>query len=223
MNMPAATFPAVSPVPVADVAKTLGNPQRLALLERAAQGEQSVEKLAEHSGLSISNASQHLQHLRRAGLVRSRRSGKHILYRLGDGPIAQILTALQQHVDFQQTLIRQAVIDSREKSDDMEAVSINELLKRMSDGSVVVIDVRPDTEYSAAHLPGAVSIPVKELAERLQEIPNAAQIVAYCRDPYCVLSVEAVALLRAQGKDAQRLAGGIAEWIAAGHKVETGR
>ncbi|WP_139139749.1 metalloregulator ArsR/SmtB family transcription factor [Pseudomonas sp. NBRC 111139] len=210
-------------VPIADVAKTLGNPQRLTLLEHLVKGEQSVEKLAELSGLTIANTSQHLQHLRRAGFVAARRSGKHMLYRLGDGPLAPVLAALKGFVDFQQDLVRQVVADSRDPTVHLEGVSVQELLRRLADGSVILLDVRPDAEFSSAHVPGAISIPVHELAQRLADIPGDFPVIAYCRDPYCVLSVEAVAILRSSGRDAERLAGGISQWIAAGQRVDVTR
>lgn len=207
--------------PFAEVAKTLGHPHRLTLLENAAQGEQSVERLAELSGITVANASQHLQHLKRAGFVQTRRDGKHMLYRLGDGPLANILVALQEYVAYQQSLIRQVVSDSRFQREHMEAISIQELLRRMTDKSVVLLDVRPDEEFAQGHLPGAVHIPLKDLTRRLSELSEDAQIVAYCRDPYCVLSTEAVTILRANGRQAQRLIGGVPEWRAVGLTVET--
>lgn len=206
--------------PFAEVAKTLGHPHRLTLLEHAANGELSVERLAELSGLTVANASQHLQHLKRAGFVQTRRDGKHMLYRLGDGPLANILAALRDYVEYQQDLIRQVVSDSRHQREHMEAISIQELLRRMTDESVVLLDVRPDEEFSQGHLPGAVNIPLQDLARRLGELSSNARIVAYCRDPYCVLSTEAVMILRANGLQAQRLIGGVPEWRAVGLNVE---
>ncbi|MFL9711175.1 ArsR/SmtB family transcription factor [Methylobacillus pratensis] len=206
--------------PLAELAKTLGHPHRLTLLEHAANGEQAVERLAELTGLSIANASQHLQHLKRAGFVQTRRDGKHMLYRLGDGPVANILVALRDYAEFQQGIIRQVVLDSRYQRDNMEAISIQELVRRMADESIVLLDVRPDEEFAQGHLPGAVNIPLKDLVPRLGELPNESQIIAYCRDPYCVLSSEAVTILRENGLTALRLIGGVPEWKAVGLAVE---
>ena len=133
---------------IADVAKALGNPQRLTLLEHLSESEHAVEKLAELASLTIANTSQHLQQLRRAGFVMARRSGKNMLYRLGEGPLAQVLAALRGYADFQQNLAHQAIADSRNSTAQMEGVSVEQLLHRMANGVVVLIDVRPDSEFS---------------------------------------------------------------------------
>ncbi|MGY1488816.1 ArsR/SmtB family transcription factor [Methylobacillus pratensis] len=206
--------------PLAELAKTLGHPHRLTLLDHATTGEQSVERLAELAGLSIANASQHLQHLKRAGFVQTRREGKHMLYRLGDGPLANILVALRDYVEFQQGIIRQVLLDSRYQREQMEAISIQELVRRMTDESIVLLDVRPDEEFLQGHLPDAINIPLKELVPRLGELPENIQIIAYCRDPYCVLSAEAVTILQANGLKAQRLIGGVHEWRAVGLPID---
>lgn len=206
---------------VAELARTLGQPHRLILLEHIAQGERAVERLAELSGLSIANASQHLQHLRRAGLAQTRRDGKRVLYRLGDGPIAELLVALRACAEHRHAAIRELVADSRSRQEHLEGVSREELLNRMAKHGVTVLDVRPADDFALGHLPGALNIPVEELERRLAELPPDQDIVAYCRGPYCVLSVNAVALLRARGFHARRLENGFLDWKAAGLRVET--
>lgn len=193
------------------------------LLEHIAQGERPVERLAELSGLSIANASQHLQHLRRAGFIQARRDGKHVLYRLGNGPIANLLGALREYTEHNRSEIRELVADSIHHNERVEAISRDELARRMRDHSVTLIDVRPRDEFELGHLPGATNIPVAELERRLAELPRDQEIVAYCRGPYCVLSVEAVAALRARGLRARRLQNGFLDWKAAGLQVETAR
>jgi len=205
---------------LAEVAKALGHAHRFALLEHIAQGERPVERLAELAGLSVANASQHLQHLKRAGFVQSRRDGKRVLYRRGPGPIANVLVALRDCVSHQHAEIGKLVTDSVHRPKHLEGVSIEELLRRMAEGSVVLLDVRPSDEYALGHLPGALNIPADELERRLGELPAGLEIVAYCRGPYCVLSTDAVEALRAKGYRAWRLGAGFPEWNAAGLGVE---
>lgn len=202
--------------PLAEVAKTLGHPYRLALLEQIVRGERCVEQLAELTGITLANASQHLQHLKRAGCVQSRRDGKHMFYRLGPGPLAAVVSALHDYVKFQHALIQEAIVDSRQRPQAMQSVSINDLLDRMKDGAVVLLDVRGDEDFAKCHLPGAINIPVEQLADRLGELAQGKDVVAYCHGPYCVLSMRAVAILQAQGLPAMPLAGGVPEWRAAG-------
>ncbi|GAB1578754.1 ArsR/SmtB family transcription factor [Bordetella petrii] len=205
---------------LAELARTLGHAHRLALLEHIAQGERSVERLAELAGLSLANASQHLQLLRRAGLVQTRRDGKRVLYRLGGGPVANVLAALRDFAAYQHAEIQALAADSLHRPERLEGVAIEELLGRMAEGEVVLLDVRPPDEYALGHLPGAINIPAEELAQRLGELPPGRDIVAYCRGPYCVLSTEAVAALQAHGLPARRLGAGFPEWKAAGLQVE---
>ena len=206
---------------IAEFARTLGNAHRLMLLEHIAQGERSVERLAELCALSIANASQHLQQLRRAGFVLTRRDGKHVLYRLGNGPILPVLAALRHHSEHNRSEIHDLVADSIGRRDRLEAVSSSQLLARMQEGSVTLLDVRPHEEFALGHLPGAVNIPASELERRFAELPADQEIVAYCRGPYCILSVDAVAALRAKGLQARRLENGFPDWKAAGLDVET--
>jgi rhodanese-related sulfurtransferase/DNA-binding transcriptional ArsR family regulator len=200
----------------AELARVLGQANRLELLEHVAQGERPVERLAVLTGLSMANASQHLQVLRRAGFVRARRDGKRILYRPGDGPVAELLAALRRYAEHGRTQVRAIVSDYFERLDALEPVSREALLERLEDGSVQLLDVRPEDEFALGHLPGAINIPLAMLGRRLDEFSKRTPIVAYCRGPYCVLSFEAVAALRARGYDARRLEDGFPEWKAAG-------
>ena len=199
----------------AELARVLGHGNRLELLEHAAQGERSVERLALLTGLSLANASQHLQVLRRAGFVRSRRDGKRMLYRLGDGPVIELLGALRRYAEHGRAEVRGIVSDYFNRLDSLDPVSREALVKRLDDGSVVLLDVRPEDEFALGHLPGALNIPFADLERRLAELPKDRQIVAYCRGPYCVLSFEAVAALRTKGYDIKRLEDGYPEWKAA--------
>ena len=207
-------------VQFASVAKALAHEHRLELIEHLGQGERSVERLAELSGLSIANASQHLQQLRRAGLVASRRDGKHVLYRLADDAVVTLLAALRGIAERTVGEVEKVVAGYFRKRDEMEPVSRKELVRRLKDGSVTVLDVRPEDEFALGHLPGAINIPLKELEKRLAELPKRREVVAYCRGPYCVLSFEAVAALRQRGFKVRRLEDGLPEWRAAGLPIE---
>jgi ArsR family transcriptional regulator len=200
----------------AELARVLGHANRLELLEYAAQGERAVERLAQLTGLSVANASQHLQVLRRAGFVRARREGKQVLYRLGDGPVLELLGALRRYAEHSRAEMRGIVADYFERLDALEPVSRRELMQRLKDKSVLLLDVRPEDEFAQGHLPGALNVPLGQLGKRLSKLPKGTQIVAYCRGPYCVLSFEAVAALRAKGFDARRLEDGYPEWKGAG-------
>ena len=203
----------------AAVAKALAHEHRLELIEHLGQGERSVERLAELSGLSIANASQHLQHLRRAGLVAARRAGKHVLYRLADDAVVALLAALRSIAERALGEVEKVVAGYFRKRDELEPVSHKELMRRLKDGSVTLLDVRPEDEFTLGHIPGALNIPLRALEKRLAELPKRREIVAYCRGPYCVLSFEAVAALRARGFKVRRLADGLPEWRAAGLPV----
>lgn len=206
----------------AAVAKALGHPHRLELLELIAQGERSVESVAAVAGLKIGNASQHLQQLRRAGLLTARRDGKHVFYGLSDESVLDALAALRRVAE-RNVAAAQRVIDGYfHERDALEPVSRDELLDRMRDGLVTLLDVRPEDEFAAGHLPGALNIPLWQLERRLAALPVDREIVAYCRGPYCVLAFEAVAALRGRGFTVRRLADGYPEWRAAGLPVEHG-
>jgi len=203
----------------AELARVLGQANRLELLEHVAQGERPVERLAQLTGLSVANASQHLQVLRRAALVRARRDGKQVLYRLGDGPVIELLAALRRYAEHSRAGLNAIVADYFGRLDSLEPVSRKELVKRLKDKSVLLLDVRPEDEFAQGHLPGALNVPLAQLGKQLSKLPKRAQIVAYCRGPYCVLSFEAVAALRAKGYDARRLEDGFPEWKSAGLPV----
>lgn len=203
----------------AAVARALGNAHRLDLLEHLAQGERSVETLSDRAGLSIANASQHLQHLRRAGLVAGRREGKFVFYRLADDAVLGLISSLRQVAERNLAAVDRILRGYFADRDSMEPVSREELLARSRAGLVTVLDVRPADEFALGHLPGAVNIPLAELKARLADLDPAQEIVAYCRGAYCVLSFEAVAALRALGFNARRLVDGLPEWRAAGLPV----
>jgi len=206
----------------AGVARALGNPHRLDLLEHLAQGEKSVEALAAKAGLSIANASQHLQALRRAGLVCGERHGKQVIYRLTGDEVLDLLSALRTVAERHTDAARSVVDDYFRARDQLEAVSFEALRGRLADGLVTLVDVRPPDEFADAHVPGAHNIPLSELEGRLAELPADVEVVAYCRGPWCVLAFEAVALLRQAGRPARRLDGGLPEWRRAGMAVSTG-
>ena len=204
----------------ATVAKALAHAHRLEILEQLAQGERSVEVLAERSGLSIANASQHLQQMRHAGIVAARREGKFVFYRLADEAVLELLAALRQIAERNSAEVERLIRSYFQSRDGLEPVSRGELLERARAGVVTVLDVRPPDEFALGHLPGAVNIPLKELEARLAELDPDQEIVAYCRGPYCVLSYEAVALLRERGFRVRRLVDGLPEWRSAGLPVE---
>ena len=206
----------------AAVAKAAAHPLRLELLEQLAQGERNVEVLADRIRVSVASASQHLQQLRRAGLVAARRQGNFIFYRLGDDGVLDLMTSLRQIAERQSAEVERIVRSYFDDRDSLEAVSRADLIDRMKAGVVAVLDVRPADEFALGHLPGAVNIPLGELERRLAEFDPAQEIVAYCRGPYCVLSYEAVARLRARGYRVRRLEDGLPEWRAAGLPVELG-
>jgi rhodanese-related sulfurtransferase/DNA-binding transcriptional ArsR family regulator len=206
----------------AAIAKCLGHPHRLELLEQLGQAERSVEALARKAGLSIANASQHLQHLRRAGLVTTMRSGKFIYYRLADDAVLDLLAALGSIAERNVAEVQQVMRRYFHDRDSLEPISRVELRKRLRCGTVTVLDVRPEDEFVLGHLPSAINIPLKALEKRLSELDSSQEIVAYCRGPYCVLSYEAVAALRARGFRVRRLQDGFPEWRAAGLPVEAG-
>jgi ArsR family transcriptional regulator len=204
------------------VAKAMAHEHRLELLELVAQGERSVEALAERSGLSIANVSQHLQSLRRAGLVVSRRQAKFVLYRLADEAVLTMLAALQKVAERNVGEVDRILRAYFHARDELDPVSRAELTQRIKKGSVTVIDVRPEDEFALGHVPGARNIPLSELKRHLSKLDRKTEIVAYCRGPYCVMSFEAVAQLRKLGFTARRLEDGLPEWKAAGLPVQTG-
>ena len=203
----------------AAVAQALANPHRVELIELLAQGERSVEALSGLAGLRLTNASQHLQLLRRAGLVTARRAGKQVRYALAGPDVIALLMALCRTAERGMAEIDRIVRSYFRARDGLEPVSHEELAARLRDGLVTLIDVRPAEEFAAGHIPGAVNVPLPELPERLTSLPAGREVVAYCRGPYCVYAFEAVAALRAAGFDARRLVDGYPEWWAAGRPV----
>ncbi len=206
----------------ARVGKALGNGNRLELLEFLAQGERSVESLAKASGLTVANTSQHLQHLRQAGLVATRKEGQHVYYSLTGEDVVQLMACLRRVAETHVAEVNRLVNTYLTVKDNLEPLPADELLSRARDGLITVIDVRPPEEFAAGHLPGAVNIPLSKLEERLADLPRNTEVVAYCRGPYCVLAYEAVARLRKDGYRARRLQNGYPEWKQAGLPVETG-
>ncbi|MEQ1962025.1 metalloregulator ArsR/SmtB family transcription factor [Xenorhabdus khoisanae] len=201
---------------IAEIAKVLGNTHRLTLLECLSGSEQSVECLSELSGLSIANTSQHLQHLKRSGVLQSRKVGKHVFYRLGNGPVMDIITAIQKYAEFNRAEMRRLIDDMNNQ----EAISWDELLDRIKEKSTTLLDVRPKEEFDQGHLPNAINIPVDELESRLDELSSISNLIAYCRGSYCVLSANALELIRAKGINARRFKRGFSGWKEAGMNIE---
>jgi len=207
---------------LASLGKALGHGRRLELLEYLAQGERTVESLARFAGLTVANTSRHLQLLRQAGLVTARKQGLYVHYRIAGDGVIELSTALRRVAEAHRGELTRLLHRYFGGRDGLEPVPRTELLARARDGLVTVVDVRPAEEYAAGHVPGAVNIPLKELEHRLQSLPRAQEVVAYCRGPYCVLAYEAVARLRDAGFRARRLQEGFPEWRAAGLPVEEG-
>jgi len=207
---------------LARVGKTLGSPHRLELIELLAQSERTVESLANETGMSMANASQHLQSLRDAGLVASRKQGLFVHYRLADDSVFALSKALRTVGERRLADIERLVRDHFGARSDPEPVSMDALLERAGSGKVVILDTRPAVEYAAGHIVGALSMPIDELEQRLSRLPKSKEYVAYCRGPYCVYADRAVELLRASGRRARRLEDGFPDWKAAGHPVEQG-
>ena len=204
----------------ARVGKALASPKRLELLDLLAQGERNVEDLANEAGLGVTSCSAHLQVLHHARLVATRKQGTRVYYSLASDDVTRLFGSVR---DVAASLLAEVEPARRAYlGDEVEQVSADELLRRASTGEIVVLDVRPATEYAAGHIPGSVSIPVGQLPERLAELPADTEVAAYCRGPYCVFAHDAVRLLRAKGRKARRLGGGMPEWRLAGLPVETG-
>jgi rhodanese-related sulfurtransferase/DNA-binding transcriptional ArsR family regulator len=206
----------------ARIGKALSNPHRLEMLELLAQGERTVDSLASEMGLSVANASQHLQTLRQAALVDSRKEGLFVRYRLAAPGVFELSKAIRAVAEDRLTDLDRLVREHLTDRDDAEAIPIGELLKRARSKEVVILDARPASEYAAGHIPGAISIPVDDLSRRLKELPKGKEYVAYCRGPYCVYADRAVELLLAKGRRARRLMDGFPEWGAAGFPVVAG-
>lgn len=204
----------------ARAAKALSSGRRLELLEVLAQGERSVEELADQVGLTVANASQHLQVLRSARLVDMRRDGLYARYRLTNERALKLWLALREFGEEEVAEIQLLVRKFLQERNSFEAITMDELRARLKKGDVVLIDVRPDVEYASGHIPGALSIPLDQLEEQLKRLPKRKTIVAYCRGPYCVFADEAVRVLRNRGHRAHRLEIGFPEWKVIGLPTE---
>ena len=207
---------------LAAVAKALGNGRRAELVDVLAQGERPVEALAEEIGQSVANTSHHLQHLLRAGLVHTRRDGTHIHYSLATPRVAELWAAVRDVAGSQVAELDGLALAYLGDRSSLETISREELAQRVRDGDVVVLDVRPEPEYRAGHIAGAVSLPVEEITRRLRTVPQDRQVVAYCRGPFCVYANDAVRSLQRQGVRARRLEDGFPEWRRAGLPVASG-
>lgn len=204
----------------ASVAKALGHEYRWELLELIAQGERSVESLSQVTDLAVATVSQHLQQMRRAGLVRSRKEGRFMYYGLADDRVISLMAGLREVAERNIAEVRQLVDSFHGDGSELDAMDADELMAQIESGGVTLLDVRPEQEYASGHLPGALNIPVEELQERLRELPEGQTVVAYCRGPFCALSEDAVKLLREQGLEAVRFDSGYPEWKAAGLPVQ---
>jgi rhodanese-related sulfurtransferase/DNA-binding transcriptional ArsR family regulator len=205
----------------AHIAKAMGSSNRLEMLDFLAQCEYSVENLASVMGLSVANTSHHLQLLRHAGLVETRKETQRVFYRLSGGDVIDLVSSLRNVAERHLAEVNQLVSTFLVSKDSLEPIPRKELLKRVHQGLVTVLDVRPPDEYAAGHVPGAVNIPLSELEQHLQELDPNQEVVAYCRGPHCVLAFDAVARLREKGLDARRLQDGFPEWKRAGLPVES--
>lgn len=205
---------------LARVGMALSNGNRLELLECIAQGPRSVDELATMTRLSVANASKHLQELRRAGLVRARKEGLRVFYELAGPDVVDLIAALGLVAETRLAEMAHLVRTYITARDDLEPIAAAELLKRSKLGLVTVLDVRPPKEFAAGHLPGAINVPVEDLGKRVKKLPKGREVIAYCRGPYCLLSVDAVAMLRSKGYKARRLEDGFPEWKASGLPVE---
>jgi len=200
----------------------MANPHRLELLDLLAQAPRTVENLAQEAHMSIANASQHLQRLKQARLVADEREGQHIRYSLANPAVARLWLELRGVAELQMAEVDRALSDYRPLRYDFQKISADSLQERMKGGEVVLLDVRPDVEFQAGHLPAAVSIPLDELELRLGELPKDKLIVAYCRGPYCAFADQALEMLSERGWDVARLEEGVAEWQIAGNLLEIG-
>jgi rhodanese-related sulfurtransferase/DNA-binding transcriptional ArsR family regulator len=202
------------------IAKAIANPHRLELVDLLAQGERSVEDLAKETALSVANASQHLQALREAHLVAARKAGLRVYYRLSDPTIYHLVQVIREIAERQLAEVERIVNTYLTERKAMEPVTVNELVTRLSEPGLVILDVRPTLEYAQGHIAGARSIPLDELQQRLDELPRDQEIVAYCRGAYCVFADEAVELLVAQGYQVRRMQQGYPDWALAQLPIE---
>lgn len=206
---------------LAKVTKAIGNPRRMEIIDLLAQGPFSVEKIAEQTSMSIANASQHLQVLKGARLVEVSRKGNFIYYHLASEKVFHAWRSLRDLGFIQNAEAEKLIKDFYHSRHQLEPVSMEELRKKLESQDVVVMDVRPDEEYERGHIHRAISMPIEELANRLEELSKETEIIAYCRGPLCVYADEAVALLREKGFEAKRLQEGFPDWVAMGFPAET--
>ncbi len=204
------------------IGKAIASPARLQLLDLLCQGPRTVESLARETDLSLANASQHLRVLHAARLVETEKSGVFVTYRLADPSVCEFFQSMRSLGEARLAEIESILRQFREAPDSLEPVEKKTLISRVRKGEVILLDVRPAEEYRAAHIAGAVSVPLKELNVRLSNLPRDKEIVAYCRGPYCILAIEAVRLLKARGFRAKRLEDGVPEWRAQGLPVAVG-
>jgi rhodanese-related sulfurtransferase/DNA-binding transcriptional ArsR family regulator len=207
---------------LARIGKAASAPKRLELLDLLCQGPRTVESLAEQASLSVANASQHLQVLRAARLVEAEKKGLYVEYRVAEDQVGRFFQDLRTLAESRLAELEQVTTAYMTERGAMEPVGGDELLRRVRNGEVTVLDVRPVEEFRAGHIPGAMSVPVSELRKRLAELPKRRDIVAYCRGPYCVMAIEAVEVLRKKGFRAHRMDEGVLEWRARGWRVEKG-
>jgi DNA-binding transcriptional ArsR family regulator len=208
---------------LARLGKAMSSPHRLEMLELLAQGERTVESLATELELSIANVSQHLQALKRAALVESRKQGLFVHYRLADPGVFELSTVIRSVAERRLADFDRLVREHFSTRDNAHAVGVGELLKLARSKKVVVVDTRPASEYASGHIAGAISVPVDELHRRLKELPKGKDYVAYCRGPYCIYADRAVEILRTNGRRARRLVEGFPEWRSTGLPVSQGR
>ena len=206
---------------LARIGQATGSPGRLELLDLLAQGSRTVEALAHQTGQSMATTSHHLQVLRRARLVEARKAGLYVTYRLADPQVGEFFLSLRRLAESRLAEVQQVTRQYLEQRGALEPVDNDELVRRVRAGEVTLIDVRPREEYVAAHIPGAISLPLEELGTRLGALRKRRDIVAYCRGPYCVMALDAVDLLRRKGFRAHRMEYGVPEWRAQGWRVET--
>jgi rhodanese-related sulfurtransferase/DNA-binding transcriptional ArsR family regulator len=207
---------------IARIGKATASPSRLELLDLLSQGPRTVEALARQIGQSVATTSHHLQVLRRTRLVEAEKAGLYVTYRLADPQVGEFFLELRRLAESRLAEVQQMTRQYLEQRSALEPVDNEELVRRVRAGEVTVIDVRPREEYVAGHIPGAISAPLADLPKRLRDLRTRHTIVAYCRGPYCVMALDAVALLRRKGIRAHRLEQGVAEWRARGWRVATG-
>jgi len=206
---------------LAKVTKALSNPHRLEILDLLAQGSFSVEYIAEHANMPVANASQHLQVLKKSGLVDTARDGKYIYYQLYDNQVLETWRSLRQLGFSRNDKISELLHDYRKRKDQLNLISSDELMQKLENDDVYLIDVRPVEEFNSGHIKQADSLPHRQIRERIQELPKDREIVAYCRGPLCLMADEAVSLMKKEGFNAYRLENGYTDWLAENRPVET--